>query len=66
MDAEKVLAALIDRQTAKAIEGCMKPRDKTEFGYGELSGYVQAMEDAKQIFLGALKDADELPRRRIG
>ena len=65
MNIEKLVSDLETRAAAHATAGLVRPVDKSLFGYGFLSGYVTAMEEAKELILNAYKDADENPRRRF-
>lgn len=52
---QRLLAKLAEEKL-KHLDALQKPKDKTEFGFGELSGKVQGLSRAEQLLAEILED----------
>lgn len=61
---ERAISDLLDTESRFAIETLVSPADKSEFGYGQACGMLQAFRMARSILERAMADSDPVKSER--
>lgn len=56
---EQIFLERLKREQAGCLNLLARPKDKSEFGYGEASGLLQGLNRAEQLFTEVIGEEDD-------